>query len=134
MPESDTRLVRGIRVHKDIADDLELILAAAESDQIVFTGHGYRSNDRQIEIRKSNCGTSLYAIYEMPSSECRTPTARPGVDTHQKGMQLTFWLTGRSLKRMEMATFGWLRTQESSDLSLNSLRSRGTGCITDIAC
>lgn len=68
--------VRGITVHTSLAGQLEALLAAAEADGLHLTGWGYRSHERQIELRREHCGTSQYAVYEMPSSQCSPPTAR----------------------------------------------------------
>lgn len=60
--------VRGITVNSSIADNLESLLAAAEADGFVFGGGGYRSSSGQVATRRSNCGTSDYAVYEIPPS------------------------------------------------------------------
>ena len=82
--------VRGITVAASIADQLDDLLAAAEADGLTFTGIGYRSHERQIELRRAHCGTSHYAIYEMPSSQCSPPTARPGASMHEQGLAIDF--------------------------------------------
>jgi hypothetical protein len=82
--------VRGITVDASIADQLEQLLAAAEANGLLLNGSGYRSHDRQIELRRAHCGTSNYAIYEMPSSQCSPPTARPGNSLHEQGLAIDF--------------------------------------------
>lgn len=82
--------VQGIVVHNSIAQQLENLLAAAEADGLTLTGTGYRSHQRQIELRRAHCGTSNYAIYEMPSSQCSPPTARPGSSMHEQGLAVDF--------------------------------------------
>jgi hypothetical protein len=82
--------VRGITVNAAIAGQLEQLLDAAEADGLLLNGSGYRSHDRQIELRRAHCGTSPYGIYEMPSSQCSPPTARPGSSMHEQGLAIDF--------------------------------------------
>lgn len=96
--------VRGITVHAAIAGDLETLVAAAEADGLRLSGWGYRSADRQIELRRQHCGTSQYAIYEAPSSSCSPPTARPGTSMHEMGLAVDF----DNCSSRSSACFQWL--------------------------
>lgn len=49
-----------------------------------------RSSAEQIQLRKVNCGTSDYDIYQKPSGECRPVTARPGESKHESGLAVDF--------------------------------------------
>jgi LAS superfamily LD-carboxypeptidase LdcB len=82
--------VRGITVHTTISAQLDAMVAAAAADGVQLSGSGYRSHDRQIELRRQHCGTSDYAIFEMPSSQCSPPTARPGSSLHEQGLAVDF--------------------------------------------
>jgi LAS superfamily LD-carboxypeptidase LdcB len=82
--------VRGITVHTSIATQLDALLVAAEADGLNLTGMGYRSHQRQIELRRAHCGSSRYAIYEAPASTCSPPTARPGTSMHERGLAIDF--------------------------------------------
>jgi hypothetical protein len=82
--------VRGITVHTSISGQLDAMVAAAAADGVELSGSGYRSHERQIELRRQHCGTSSYAIYEMPSSQCSPPTARPGSSMHEQGLAIDF--------------------------------------------
>jgi len=44
-----------------------------------------RNKAQQISLRKSNCGSSQWAIYEKPASQCNPATARPGTSKHETG-------------------------------------------------
>lgn len=88
--QSELVEIRGIVVHASIARQLEDLLTAAAADGLALTGTGYRSHQRQIELRRAHCGTSDYAIYEMPSSQCSPPTARPGSSQHELGLAIDF--------------------------------------------
>lgn len=100
--------VGGIRVHKSIANNLKNLLDAAAADGINFGGGGYRSSQGQIEVRKNNCGTSYYAIYEMPSSSCSPPTAKPGASQHERGLAIDFEVNGNTLTRGSSG-YQWLK-------------------------
>ncbi|HPB44284.1 MAG TPA: M15 family metallopeptidase [Microthrixaceae bacterium] len=105
--------VGGIRVHRDIADSLAALLNAAAADGIHLSGGGYRDSAGQIATRRNNCGTSNYAIYEMPSSSCRPPTARPGSSMHERGLAIDFSQNGRVLNRGSSA-FSWLKANAAN--------------------
>jgi probable HAF family extracellular repeat protein len=118
----DLATVGGITVSTAIADELEALLAAAEADGFSLTGGGYRDNARQIELRRQNCGTSYYAIYEMPSSECSPPTARPGTSMHERGLAIDFDCDGSLIRSRSSACFQWL-ADNAEDYGLYNLPS-----------
>lgn len=101
--------VRGIQVHKSIADQLSRMLSAAESGGITLGGGGYRDPNRQIQLRRQNCGTSNYAVYHMSPSQCRPPTARPGQSNHEQGLAIDFTHNGRAINSRSSPAFQWLR-------------------------
>ncbi|HTO01796.1 MAG TPA: M15 family metallopeptidase, partial [Microthrixaceae bacterium] len=105
--------VRGIRVHRSIADNLARLLAAASADGINLSGGGFRDPAGQIAVRKNNCGTSNYAIYQMPASSCRPPTARPGTSMHERGLAIDFTQGGSTLTRSSSG-FAWMRANAGS--------------------
>jgi peptidoglycan hydrolase CwlO-like protein len=99
--------VRGIVVHKSIAGNLERLLAAAQGAGISLGGSGYRDPAAQIALRQAHCGTSYYAIYQMPAFQCSPPTARPGTSNHERGLAIDFTSNGTVLTR-STAAFRWL--------------------------
>ncbi len=101
--------VGGIRVHASIADNVQALLAAASGAGIQLSGGGYRDPAGQIAVRRNNCGSSNYAIYQMPASSCRPPTARPGSSMHERGLAIDFTQGGRTLTRGSSA-FAWLKS------------------------
>jgi LAS superfamily LD-carboxypeptidase LdcB len=101
--------VRGIRVHKSIADNLAGLLSAAEGDGISLSGWGYRDSSRQIELRRQNCGPTNYDIYQKSPSACRPPTARPGQSLHERGLAVDFTYGGRTIQSRSSPAFQWLR-------------------------
>lgn len=72
------------------AHQVEALLAAAAADGITLTGSSYRDPAQQIALREAHCGTSNYAVYDMPSSQCSPPTARPGYSQHEVGLAIDF--------------------------------------------
>ncbi|HSP02826.1 MAG TPA: D-alanyl-D-alanine carboxypeptidase family protein [Acidimicrobiales bacterium] len=105
--------VRGIRVHNTIASSLADMLGAADAAGISLSGGGYRDPAGQIAVRRNNCGTSNYAIYEMPASSCRPPTARPGTSMHERGLAIDFTYGGRIISSRSSAAFQWLNANAS---------------------
>ena len=82
--------VGGITVATSIAGQVQSLLAAASADGLSLSGSGYRDPQRQIELRMAHCGTSHYAIYQMPASSCSPPTAIPGSSLHERGLAIDF--------------------------------------------
>jgi hypothetical protein len=93
--------VRGITVHSSIAGQLESLLATAQADGLTLTGSGYRSTQRQIELRQVN---GCPDIYESPASACATPTARPGTSMHEVGLAVDF----ANCSSQSTACYRWL--------------------------
>jgi hypothetical protein len=101
--------VRGIQVHKSIADNLAGLLSAAEGDGISLSGWGYRDSSRQVELRRQNCGPTNYDIYQKSPSACSPPTARPGQSLHERGLAVDFTYGGRTIQSRSSPAFEWLR-------------------------
>jgi LAS superfamily LD-carboxypeptidase LdcB len=100
---------KGIEVHVDIVDDIRRLLIDAAADGIDLAGGGYRDPAAQIRVRQNNCGTSYYAVYEMPSSQCRPPTARPGRSQHEQGKAIDFTYNGRLITSRSGPGWEWLK-------------------------
>ncbi len=106
--EDDITTVRGFRVRKDVADVVAAMVDDASAAGINLGGGGYRSFESQIEIRKNNCGTSYYAIWEMPSRNCSPPSARPGKSMHERGLALDLTCDGSLIRSRSSKCFQWL--------------------------
>jgi len=100
--------VRGITVASSIAGQLSSLLSASDSAGLSLSGGGYRSSQQQIQTRMNNCGTSTYAIYEMPASSCSPPTAKPGASMHEKGLAIDFTNNGSLISSRSNPAFVWL--------------------------
>jgi Lysozyme like domain/D-alanyl-D-alanine carboxypeptidase len=108
-------------VNSQIASNLEDLYAAAAADGIQLCGGGYRSHEQQIQLRREHCGTSDYAIYQMPASQCSPPTAKPGSSMHEQGLAIDFTCAGGSVTRGS-ACYAWL-IGHSADYGLHPLAS-----------
>lgn len=111
-PDGDIQVVNvgGIVVNAEIAGQVQGLLDAAAADGLTLGGGGYRSSQRQIELRIAHCGgNSHYAIYEKPSSQCRPPTARPGQSMHERGLAIDFTCNGGgSITSRSSPCYRWL--------------------------
>jgi lysophospholipase L1-like esterase len=96
----------------------QLIADAAADGVPMAVGNSYRSVTLQIELRKKHCGTSQYAIYEMPSGSCRPPTAKPGQSQHQKGLAIDW----ANCSTRATACYKWL-AQNAAKYGLKNLPS-----------
>ena len=101
--------VRGFEVNSEIADDVAGLVDALEAQGFDMGGWGYRSHQRQIELRRAHCGTSEWATWHMPASQCRPPTARPGRSNHEKGLAIDFTESGRLIRTRSNPAFQALR-------------------------
>lgn len=100
--------VGGITVNASIAGKLGQLLDAARADGVILGGGGYRDPSRQIQLRRQNCGTSDYAIYQMSPSACSPPTARPGTSNHERGLAIDFTYNGGSMSTRSNPGYKWL--------------------------
>ena len=98
LADVDLVTVRDIIVSVVIAGQVEGLLTAAEADGINLTGSGYRDSARQIALRRAHCGTSDYAVYQMPANQCSPPTARPGMSLHERGLAIDFSCGGTLIR------------------------------------
>jgi peptidoglycan hydrolase CwlO-like protein len=80
----------GITVNCQISGQVTALVNAAAADGLSLSGGGYRDPSEQIALREQHCGSSYYAIYEMPSSQCSPPTAKPGSSQHELGLAIDF--------------------------------------------
>lgn len=72
------------------ADAIEDMIFDAASAGVTLAGSSYRDPAQQIALRQQHCGSSHYAVYEMPASQCSPPTAKPGRSKHEAGLAIDF--------------------------------------------
>lgn len=97
--------VGGITVHAAIAPQLAGLLEAAAADGIVLTGWGWRSTQRQIELRTIN---GCPDTHSAPPSSCRIPTAVPGRSMHEQGLAVDFTHNGAAITSRSNPAYRWL--------------------------
>ncbi|CAB4345407.1 unannotated protein [freshwater metagenome] len=108
VPHPPLTTVNGITVATSIAADLRSMLGAASAAGINLGGYGYRDINVQIQLRRQNCGTSDYAIWQMPADSCSPPTARPGLSWHEQGLAIDFQANGSFINSRSNPAFVWL--------------------------
>jgi peptidoglycan hydrolase CwlO-like protein len=108
VPRPPLTTVGGITVNSRIAESLRGLLAAASSAGFRLGGYGYRDINAQIQLRRQNCGTSEYAIWQMPADSCSPPTARPGYSMHEQGLAVDLQSNGSFINSRSNPAFGWL--------------------------
>lgn len=100
--------VGGIEVSSVIASDMQALLSSAADAGFMLSGGGFRDPQRQIELRKVNCGTTDFEIFDMPADQCSPPTARPGQSQHELGLAIDFTNAGRLITSNADPAFIWL--------------------------
>lgn len=89
--------VGSAQVCRTIAENVQKLLSDAASSGINISIQGsWRPPERQIALRKQNCGSTEYDIYTKPSGQCNPPTAIPGTSNHEKGLALDLGVGGAS--------------------------------------
>jgi LAS superfamily LD-carboxypeptidase LdcB len=91
----------GFDVAGDIAGGVQSLLDLAADQGLGMCGTGWRDPAEQVALRRQNCGSSDYAIYEAPSSSCSPPTARPGASLHEQGLAVDFTCDGPAVRRSD---------------------------------
>ena len=102
-----------ITVAGSIAENVQALLNDAAADGVMLCGGGYRNPEDQIQLRMEHCGTSYYAIYEMPPSQCDPPTAIPGTSMHEQGLAIDFTCNGVIVSTGDEC-WGWLQANAVS--------------------
>lgn len=112
VPESQTVVVKGIRVRKDIAPNVEAMLnAAAKAGFTGIGGGGWRSTANQRMLRLLHGYTSD----DQPSGHGgKLPVARPGTSRHEQGAAIDFTVNGKSLDSKSHPFFKWLAANAGS--------------------
>jgi hypothetical protein len=97
-----------VKVHRLIGAKVADVFRAAARDGVSLGGWGYRSTQRQIELRRAHCGPSDYDIWQKPSSQCVPPTATPGKSRHEQGLAIDFFIPPDGPITGTSSTFRWL--------------------------
>jgi LAS superfamily LD-carboxypeptidase LdcB len=82
-------------VCKTIAPNVDKMVAAAKSQNIILTGGGFRTRQEQISLRIKNCGgNTQYNIFQKSAKQCKPQTAIPGTSRHENGLALDLKCNG----------------------------------------
>jgi peptidoglycan hydrolase CwlO-like protein len=112
-----------VTVAGSIAGNVQALLNAAANDGVSLCAvSGWRSPEEQIDLRREHCGSSNYAIYYMPASQCSPPTARPGSSMHERGLAIDFSCNGGGAIRYGNSCWNWLAAH-ANDYGLYNLPS-----------
>jgi D-alanyl-D-alanine carboxypeptidase len=98
-----------ITVAGSISGNVQALLNDAAADGVMLCGGGYRDPQEQIDLRMAHCGTSYYAIYQMPASQCSPPTAIPGTSMHEQGLAIDFTCNGGGTVSSGDECWDWLQ-------------------------
>jgi len=104
VPMPDTAVVQGIRVHRCIAGQINRLMLAAKAAGLPITGGGWRSMERQIELRIIN---HCPDVYTASANACSPPTARPGTSLHERGLAIDFNCSGNTVSHGDPC-WNWL--------------------------
>jgi D-alanyl-D-alanine carboxypeptidase len=97
-----------VTVDGSLAHNVQAMLLTAWRDGVNLCGGGYRDRDQQVRLRIQHCGSSEYAIYQMPSGSCSPPTAIPGTSMHERGLAIDFQCAGQSMSGRSSPCFDWM--------------------------
>jgi len=98
-----------ITVAGSISGNVQALLNDAAADGVMLCGGGYRNPEEQVQLRMAHCGTSNYAIYQMPASQCSPPTAIPGTSMHEQGLAIDFTCNGGGTVSTGDECWDWLQ-------------------------
>ncbi|MEV6305511.1 M15 family metallopeptidase [Actinoplanes sp. NPDC051861] len=102
---TNTTKVYGITVNKIVAYPFQRMIDDAAKAGVPLSGGGFRTKQRQIELRKLN---GCPDIWTAPASSCRVPTAIPGRSLHEIGLAIDMTSGGKSITNRKSKAFKWL--------------------------
>lgn len=103
-----------IQVAGDISGAVGRLVDDAAADGVTMCGNGFRDPQDQINLRRSNCGSGNYSIYQAPSSSCSPPTARPGTSLHEQGLAIDFTCGGGGTVGYGDSCHTWLESNAAT--------------------
>lgn len=109
-----------VEVAGAIAREIQGLLNAAYNEGVSsICGYGFRDPGDQVALRRQNCGSSDYAIYQAPASSCSPPTAVPGSSMHEQGLAIDFTSGSRTIG-CSGSVYSFLRNN-AADYGLHNL-------------
>ncbi|GGR12800.1 hypothetical protein GCM10010168_33200 [Actinoplanes ianthinogenes] len=115
---ADTTQVYGVTVNRTVAFAFKQMVDDAQADGVQISGGGFRTKQRQIELRTIN---GCPDVWTAPASSCKVPTAIPGRSLHELGLAVDISSGGRTISRSTKA-YKWL-TVHAKDYGFVNLPS-----------
>ncbi len=95
--------VNNIPICESLAPGLTGLMAASKAAGYTLSGSGYRSNEKQVQLRIKNCPDPQ----NSPARVCTPPTARPGRSNHEAGLAIDIKCNGQKIAGT--ACFQWMK-------------------------
>jgi D-alanyl-D-alanine carboxypeptidase len=102
--------VYGVTVNKIVAYPFQRMVDDAKAAGIPLSGGGFRTRQRQIELRTIN---GCPDVWTAPASSCRVPTAIPGRSLHEIGLAVDVTSGGKTLTAKSPG-FLWMAAHASA--------------------
>jgi zinc D-Ala-D-Ala carboxypeptidase len=102
---AQTTQVYGITVNKIVAYPFQLMIDNAAKAGIRLSGGGFRTKQRQVELRTIN---GCPDIWTAAASSCKVPTAIPGRSLHELGLAIDMTSGAKTISDRKSPAFKWL--------------------------
>jgi D-alanyl-D-alanine carboxypeptidase len=102
---AQTTQVYGITVNKIVAYPFQLMIDNAARAGIRLSGGGFRTKQRQVELRTIN---GCPDIWTAAASSCKVPTAIPGRSLHELGLAIDLTSGAKTISDRKSPAFKWL--------------------------
>jgi type IV secretory pathway VirB2 component (pilin) len=109
-PEGIVKTASGIPACKRIAANFDKMIVAAKAAGKNISGSGYRSVERQAQLRVANCKGDI----KTRPGDCHPPTALPGASNHNNGLAFDLSCDGQKIATGDNKCFLWLSTNAGS--------------------
>ncbi|WP_328472546.1 M15 family metallopeptidase [Actinoplanes sp. NBC_00393] len=100
-----TTTVYGVTVNKIVATPFKRMLDDAAKAGIPLSGGGFRTKQRQVELRTIN---GCPDVWTAPASSCRVPTAIPGRSLHELGLAIDMTYNKKTINSRSSKAFKWM--------------------------
>ena len=104
-PEGVIKTASGIPACQRIAGRFDEMITASKAAGLKISGYGYRSPERQKELRIQNCKGD----FTTRPGDCHPPTALPGLSNHNSGLAFDLRCDGSKIAHQTNKCFVWLK-------------------------
>ena len=102
---AQTTVVYGVTVNRTVAFAFQRMVDDAAADGVQLSGGGFRTRQRQIELRTVN---GCPDVFSAPASSCRVPTAIPGRSLHELGLAIDLTSGKKTITDRRSKAYKWL--------------------------